>query len=768
MVSFGNVREASLLLNAMHLGFDRGTLVRVGGLPYEGDTALSEMRRELQATHVVRRIANRVEVVAIHPDIETLGEVREAQAGEVTNLVAALLSEWLVEHFTKLGRRLFRRRGSLVLLSAREEDDLLRRVLPRGFSVPSWLEFRAAYEFNVRIERPGGRPTVLLAIDARARPCLDGSVADLLALGVHVEDLYVRRAVPVDDTRLAHNGRLTGRIVGINDGAIRLSDHDEGWASIPATDAMLEPRMEVLARVLASLQQRPGDSAAVLEALRAAAGTLAAGQERLRRLRSLEEYLRGQSVVLAPRLQGQFGKLVSTEGRFPPHEVVQKPALLFDATGRRTNRWNQGGLDQHGPYDRYQFSPKRLNIIVICRADLQGRVEQFVGQLLNGVDGVKGGDVGFLRRFAFERPYVHVIPTRDATPFSYRAAALAAVEHITDRGETWNLALVQTEEAMETLEGDANPYLVSKAFFLTNGIAVQHVHFETIDQPPRQRAWALNNIGLACYAKLGGVPWLLPSDQTVAHELVIGLGSHQETSSRFGVGDRYVGITTVFSGDGRYLLESRTRAVPFDEYGEAMLQAVRTAVEHVRRDFAWGATDPVRLVFHVFKPVKDAEATAVRTLMSELDLAHAEFAFLHIADAHPYRVFDEMERGAPAGGGSRKGACAPPRGLLIRLSDRDALLCLKGARELKQRTDGHPGPLLLNLHRKSSFRDLTYLGRQAFAFSCHSWRSFLPSPLPITVLYSQLVAQNLKRLSRVSGWSDDAIVGRIGRTRWFL
>jgi len=264
------------------------------------------------------------------------------------------------------------------------------------------------------------------------------------------------------------------------------------------------------------------------------------------------------------------------------------------------------------------------------------------------------------------------------------------------------------------------------------------------------------------------VPWLLPSDQTVAHELVIGLGSHHERVSRFGSGDRYVGITTVFSGDGRYLLESRTRAVPFAEYGKSMLDSVRSAVQQVRGDYAWGADDPVRLIFHAFKPVKDVEACAVRDLMKELALPHAEFAFLHVADAHPFLVFNEHESGANAGRSKKKGVHAPPRGLVVHLGQQEVLLCLKGARELKQASDGHPAPLLLRLHRGSTFRDITYLARQAFAFACHSWRSFLPAPLPITVLYSQLVAENFRKLNGVPGWTDDAIVGRIGRTRWFL
>jgi hypothetical protein len=277
----------------------------------------------------------------------------------------------------------------------------------------------------------------------------------------------------------------------------------------------------------------------------------------------------------------------------------------------------------------------------------------------------------------------------------------------------------------------------------------------------------VNNVGLAAYAKLGGIPWLLPTSQKVAHELVVGLGSFKLSTSRFGAGDRYVGVTTVFTGSGRYLVESRTRAVPFEDYTAAMLEALKRSVEEVRATQNWRPDDPVRLVFHVFKPVKGAEVRAVKKLMESLDLPHAEYAFVHVAENHPFLLFDENEKGANAPGG-KKGILAPPRGLAVYMGDREAVLAFKGAREVKQASDGLPRPVRLDLHRDSTFRDLTYLARQAFAFSCHSWRSLLPSPQPITILYSQLVARNLRLLEDVDGWKPDQILGPIGRTRWFL
>ncbi len=761
-------RLSPLLLNAVPFEFDRRSLLHVGKVPYAGEEALGKLRQELRTTHVMRRAGQVVEVVATGPRSETPGEVSHMEAGDATRLVTGLLTEWLTAHFVGLGRQVQRRRRSIVVVSGKPEDDLLAVVLPRGFPAPAGIGLRTAFELVVRTVRGQGGTQVLLLLDATAMVFMDVPVQDLVAGGVPVEGLWVCRPSVGDDCRLIQPRRLAGRVAGVKGEELLLREHDEGGSSISARDSTLEPRLEVLATVLAALQRRPSSAQDLLGRLRGAAEKVGMGRERLTRLDAITGYLRRQKVELADGLHGHFAELARVPLRFSKNEVVRKPPLVFDSSGRRTDSWNQRGLDEHGPYDRYQFNPKRLNIAVVCRADLQGRMEQFVEQLLNGVRGVRGGDVGFLRRFALERPYVQVFTAPNATAASYRAAAVAAIEHITDKGQTWQLALVQIEKAMEDLEGDVNPYLVTKAFFLGKGIAVQHVHFETVNQQQEQRAWSLNNMGLACYAKLGGVPWLLPSDQTVSHELVIGLGSYHERGSRFGAGDRYVGVTTVFSGDGRYLVESRTRAVPYREYSTAMLEAVRAAVGHVRQDFAWAPSDPVRLVFHVFKPLKNAEAEAVEALMEELALPHAEFAFLHIADSHSFLVFDESEQGAAAGGGRKKGALAPPRGLLVQLSGHEALLCLKGARELKQAGDGHPSPLLLDLHKGSTFNDITYLSRQVFAFSCNSWRSFQPSPMPITIQYSQLVAENLGKLRNVTGWSDDSIVGRVGRTRWFL
>src|SRR5262249_13953391 len=100
--------------------------------------------------------------------------------------------------------------------------------------------------------------------------------------------------------------------------------------------------------VLEALSRRPGEAAAILDRLRTAASTIATGAEKLNRIRSLAMYLQRQPIALGASLNGAFGTLIASEA-FPPSQIVAKPTAISDPSAQRRNRWNQGGLHQHGP-----------------------------------------------------------------------------------------------------------------------------------------------------------------------------------------------------------------------------------------------------------------------------------------------------------------------------------------------------------------------------------------------------------------------------------
>lgn len=164
-------------------------------------------------------------------------------------------------------------------------------------------------------------------------------------------------------------------------------------------------------------------------------------------------------------------------------------------------------------------------------------------------------------------------------------------------------------EQHRELPDAGNPYYTTKARLMAQGVPVQLVEIETVRQ--RRIEYILNNLSLAMYAKLGGIPWTLAPNPDLVHEIIVGIGSARLTDSRRGAGERVIGITTVFSGDGQYLLANNTHEVSSGQYLDALTQSLKETVAELRSRFGWKPKDRVRFIFHQsFKKYKDVEAEA--------------------------------------------------------------------------------------------------------------------------------------------------------------
>jgi len=190
---------------------------------------------------------------------------------------------------------------------------------------------------------------------------------------------------------------------------------------------------------------------------------------------------------------------------------------------------------------------------------------------------------------------------------------------------------------------------------------------------------------------------------------------------------------------------------------------VNNKIEKIQKRMNWQRGDTIRIVFHAsVKKFNREEIGAVRAVIEKYAKYNIEYAFLKISEHHGLHMFDTSSAN------ERKGKYAPPRGKYLKLSDYELLVYLIGQNELKQVSDGHPRGLILNVHRDSTFKDIKYLSTQLFNFSSHSWRSYFPNPMPVTISYSDLIARNLGWLNQVPGWNDSVMIGRIGQTQWFL
>ena len=146
-----------------------------------------------------------------------------------------------------------------------------------------------------------------------------------------------------------------------------------------------------------------------------------------------------------------------------------------------------------------------------------------------------------------------------------------------------------TSKEQEALRGDESPYLVCQGVFMGQGVPVQNIQIETVRGDGL--AYPLDSIALASYAKLGGTPYVIAAAAAMTQELVIGIGSAHVRQARLTDPERVVGITTVFSADGSYMLSNRSREADYADYPAELLRSLESCIGHVKERNGWQPED---------------------------------------------------------------------------------------------------------------------------------------------------------------------------------
>lgn len=696
---------------------------RVGRIAYEDEEHYEQLRSEHEDTHVFRfdvrdrKIAN----VATADGTDPLGDVDRVQVDEHLLLLGKAVQRSILGWLA--GRRTIIKRGKpLTFWGGANESKLLSRAVrdvnsrrrQRDLYPDPKLEVAVRYVMDTRPMWPPGddaRPYLGLLVDLRTSNVIDLSVAELLDIGVEVIGKYVCRRRDEGDDLVLPRLETIGMVSDVDGGRLLLTD-TTGIDEADAEEVLLEPRQENLEEVVRTLYGRSASD--ILSRLRELRGPYGSAAGKLAKIRNTLDGLRKHHTVVldAGTLEVTFGDLLTqSSSLFPETIPTDRPGFLFGAQGRETGRYPDYGVRRFGPYKYMQHAKNTPLIAVVCEASRRGRVEQFAESLRSGFPeeawretmrrkkGKKNPnpyDGGLLDKFRLTRVEFEYEEISGNSAAEYRAA----IERLLGRlPRTPDLALVQTRERFKRLRGDDNPYFVSKAAFMGAGVPVQAVTEEKVEAEDQQLPYILNNIALASYAKLDGVPWVISTRAPSSRELVVGLGYTEVGKGRLVDRKRYVGITTLFQGDGRYLVWGLTREVEFENYVEALLGSLRTTIRYVKQENDWQPGDRVRLVFHVYKPLKNTEIEAIKGLVDDLvqEEYRVEYAFLDLSSQHMHQLFDPSQDGVgyrtDSGQWRKKGKGVPERGICVQLDRRRALLHLAGPRELKTDVQGAPQPL---------------------------------------------------------------------------
>jgi hypothetical protein len=632
------------------------------------------------------------------------------------------------------------------------------RILPR-------------FTMNAKIVEPrDGDIRLGLFVTLSMRYEIAAELSALQQAGVDLGGLYlVRRQAQAGERR------LVGRIDRLDADGVHLAEAT-GESLVAAADVRLEGSLESFSRCLRTLV---GEQYGRLHnAIDDVEAKFRLGPDFDKVVDRMGMFLRKKSpIALAPGCEAKVGARFRLKNEGDRTSIYKAPPVeyVYDRAGAQRSDYAWPGLQTSGPYDRSTFAKKSPRILVVCPTTTEGKVEVFLKALRDGMPPPQTAfPNGFAKTFGLVNPEFVRCPVRlnGLAPDKVEAAYRGAIEAHLAKDATIDAGIIVLLDEHAHLPPLQNPYIRTKALLLTLGVPTQEVRMATVTQRPASLQYTLQNFSISLYAKLNGTPWTVDQDRAISDEIVIGMGVAELSGSRMTSRQRFVGITTVFGGDGTYLLGAASRECAFEDYASAVQDSMVAVLEDVRNRNNWQAGDTVRVIFHAHKPLKrDDVAQIAFACAKQVGAAQTlQMAFITVSHDHPFYLFDPKEPGVPLFRGSdiKKGVFAPARGTIARIGRSTRLLAVNSHKLIKRANSPLPKPLLINLHPDSTFSDLDYLAEQVLKFTALSWRSTLPAGTPVTIFYSERIAELLARLRLVPDWSAAALTVKLRWSRWFL
>ena len=711
------------------------------------------------------------------------GQLEDLSCNEYLQLLTSRISYLLPDIFSQYNP--LKRKPFTFLAQKKEIISTVSNSIPDLPELISCFKIFPKYILESKIvELHNDESDIGLFLRLKTNWQIQASLSTLQNEGVELRDLYVVRRQCTPGQR-----RLVGRIERLSEKIVSLSEFFDKINSIHEEEVWLEGSKASFCSCLKAIL---GDKYKNFEsALNNEESKLLIGPAVDATLTKMHEFLAHHSPLdIAPDLQGKIGERIAAINTKEYQSVITASSVeyCFDAARTKRSPYAWLGIDQYGPFSRQTFSKKTPEIIVFFPDTAQGAVEKFLVTLRDGISIKKkkideDGNVewqetsrytgGLAKVFGLVNPKFTLEPlpwlknTHNPPAIVYRETiegTLASREIMPDA------AMVVLLDNHTRLPDSENPYLHSKSLLLMAGIPVQEVRLATINQSKNELQYTLQNLTVALYAKMNGVPWTVDHDLTIHDELVIGVGTCELSGSRFTERQRFVGITTVFRGDGNYLLGNLSKDCTYDEYPSVLRNSTLSILQEIKNRNGWQPDDTVRLVFHAARPLKDVDvANIIAECVAQVgNEQNVEFAFLTISHDHPFTMLDKSQQGVNVKEGERKGIYAPERGTILQLGRYTRLLSTNGSKLIKRSSTPLPTPLLINLHPQSTYRDLTYLSEQVLKFTSLSWKSLLPASDPVTIYYSELIAGLLARLKNVRGWSPAMLNIKLRASKWFL
>ena len=735
---------------------------------------LSELRKQYNSTHSFFRNGDTIYISNKEGyDSVVLGDIAERNVfddSEITeSLIKHIFFRTFKERFPKYTPVDF---YPFRFFSGQAKDDVIYNALPDNLK--NKIAYKKLIEIQLRMTDIDGKKRFGFVVNIERNWIFNKNCAELNTEGynlINVEVLHAEVFTGLQNI-LAPNEELVGTIREINEMKATVATNEGDKEFLLNELYIRKTKFNIGNYLTVALSQEKSD--VILNLIETKRSEIYNAKTRYNEIVSIAKYLfsEKEQPVLFQNKDGFCFTVDTAPFSFSNSTLALKtPTFIFDAANTKTDTFADRGLSSFGPYDSITFDTKTPNVLCICKGGNRGVFTNFLSSLKGGMPQSKYFKKGLLKKYDLQDIVFDIKEIQNFVINEY-------LNVISDYDEIKpHLAIIEIPIEFRNYRDIDNPYYKIKAKLLSLEIPVQ---FVTSEKVKRYDEYILNSISLQIYAKLGGTPWVLPSQRSVDREIIVGIGHTWFRVNQYKGAEqnRVVGITTFMSSDGQYLLGDKVKDVPFDSYFQELLKSLKTSISTLSNEQGWQNGDTVRLIFHIFKPIKNVEFDVISQLIKDIPDYNIKFAFVTISKTHPNLLFDTNQSGAKKYN-DIIGELIPNRATNIFLNSETCLVQMLGANELKTSKHGMSTPIQIKIrtpqhkyHDKELndylFYDLSYITQQIFSFTYLSWRSFLAGEQPATMLYSTLIAKLLGKFKNVQGWDSDKLNYGLKKKKWFL
>lgn len=417
---------------------------------------------------------------------------------------------------------------------------------------------------------------------------------------------------------------------------------------------------------------------------------------------------------------------------FPFKYKLKRPLYKYSEAGDQLNQDKLRGLLQNSP-----LKEARSNVpdcIFVFTEDDRDHANQLYIALKNGIASFPGckklAGVN-LTQDTVEAIRVPKVKEEDQAKVFYDTIE----NHLEKRRKAPDFAF--TLYSKQPPPAFQDPYQTIKVALTKRGIPSQYVSWELLDSPNQFR-YAISNIALSFFVKLGGVPWSISLTRHYP-TLVFGIGSVETHDPNSDSRRRWTGFAICVLSDG--LFQDASFFAPSISYSK-FLRNLKEGLQDTLTRTLEKFESIEKLTIHVSRFERIETVNVIRNTIKNFDKSSDEtipFEIIRITEDSDFTVYDYSHPGYVS-----------EEGTIVALGQNHALIVTEGRRE-KAVWRGRK-PVTLELHRHFSSHPSLNLRdsiEDAFSLSSVNWRGFNVITQPISLQYAKLLTEQVAKMAHV-------------------